>query len=156
PHYGLGLAPALADEGIELELVGSSEMDSFSRHPGIRYLNLRGDQEADAALTQKISRILKYYARLLHFSWRSQSKVFHILWPNKFVYFDRTLLNFYYRSLGKKLVFTAHNVNTEARDRRDSAINRLSLRIQYALMDHVFVHTPEMKAELAKAYGITP
>jgi D-inositol-3-phosphate glycosyltransferase len=156
PHYALGLAPALAEAGVQLELVGNSEMEKFPgvRHARIRFLNLRGDQRTEASLSDKILRIVVYYARLLKFSWRSRSDVFHILWPNKFVYFDRTLLNFYYRILGKKLVFTAHNVNTEARDRRDSALNRLTLRVQYLLMHHVFVHTQNMKNDLVSSYGV--
>jgi D-inositol-3-phosphate glycosyltransferase len=156
PHYALGLAPALAEAGVELEVVGNSHMEPFPglQHPNIRFFNLRGDQQSEAGIVEKVWRVLRYYARLVRFAWRSQSTVFHILWPNKFVYFDRTILNLYYRSLGKKLVFTAHNVNTEARDRRDSALNRLSLRIHYYLMDHVFVHTQEMQNELMSLYGV--
>src|SRR5262245_44304661 len=158
PHYDLGLAPALADVGIELEVVGNSEMETFPalQRSDIRFLNLRGNQRSTLLVVEKVRRVLLYYARLLQFAWKSQSSVFHILWPNKFLYFDRTLLNLYYRSLGKKLVFTAHNVNTEARDERDSALNRLSLKIQYRLMDHIFVHTSEMQTQLTAAYGVQP
>jgi D-inositol-3-phosphate glycosyltransferase len=158
PHYALGLAPALAEIGIELEVVGNSEMETFPRlqSAAIRFFNLRGDQRTNAPLFEKVRRVLLYYARLLHFAWQSQSTVFHILWPNKFLYFDRTILNLYYRCLGKKLVFTAHNVNTEARDWKDSVLNRLSLRIHYYMMDHIFVHTTEMQVELTKAYGVRP
>ena len=158
PHYALGLAPALAKAGIELEVVGNSEMEKFPgiRHPNIQFLNLRGDQRTEAALSTKVSRVLLYYARLLRFSFNSKSSQFHILWPNKFVYFDRTLLNLYFRVLGKKLLFTAHNVNTEARDQKDSAINRMTLRIQYRLMHHVFVHTEGMKKDLTALYGVPP
>jgi len=158
PHYALGLAPALAEAGVEVDLIGNSEMDSFLgiRHPNIRFFNLRGDQRANARFFEKVRRVVTYYLRLFLFCWKSQSSVFHILWPNKFVNFDRTILNLYYRSCRKKLVFTAHNVNTEARDRRDSALNRLSLRIQYHLMDHIFVHTPQMQNQLATEYAVTP
>src|ERR1041385_1943980 len=157
-HYALGLAPALAQAGVEVELIGNSEMGGFPaiQHPNIRFFNLRGDMSANAPFYKKACRVLSYYLRLFLFCWKSQSKIFHILWPNKFVHFDRTILNLYYRSWGKKLVFTAHNVNTEARDLTDSALNRLSLRIQYHLMDHIFVHTPKMQNELAAEYAVTP
>src|SRR5262245_36602510 len=156
PHYALGLAPALAYTGIQLEMIGNSEMEAFEglRHPNIRFLSLMEKPRVGELLVEKLLRVLFYYARLVRFAWQSPSSVFHILWPGKFVYFDRTILNLYYRSLGKTLVFTAHNVNTEARDHRDSALNRLSLRIQYGLMAHVFVHTPEMQRELTRAYGV--
>lgn len=156
PHYALGLAPSLAQQGVELEVVGSSEMEGFPglKQAGIQFYNLRGDQEEDAPMRQKVWRVLRYYQRLVRFASSTRAPVFHILWDNKFVYFDRTLLNLYYRILGKKLVFTAHNINTEARDRRDSLLNRVSLKIRYRLMDHVFVHTGQMKAQLQSEFGL--
>ena len=60
----------------------------------------------------------------------------------------------YYRLLGRRIVLTAHNVNAAKRDSRDSALNRLSLWIQYRLADHIFVHTEKMKAELRSEFGV--
>ena len=60
----------------------------------------------------------------------------------------------YYKLLGKKIVFTAHNVNAGKRDSNDSWLNRLSLRIQYNLSDHIFVHTEGMKQELISEFRI--
>ena len=39
PHCALGLAPALANSGFDLELVGDSEMERFGgiRHPNIDF-----------------------------------------------------------------------------------------------------------------------
>ena len=53
-----------------------------------------------------------------------------------------------YRLLGKRLVFTAHNVNAAVRDGNDSFLNRWSLKVQYLLADHIFVHTEQMKRAL--------
>jgi glycosyltransferase involved in cell wall biosynthesis len=47
-----------------------------------------------------------------------------------------------------------HNVNAGKRDGTDSWFNRLTLRIQYRLADHIFVHTEKMKSELAEDFGI--
>jgi glycosyltransferase involved in cell wall biosynthesis len=60
----------------------------------------------------------------------------------------------YYKALGKKLVFTAHNVNAGKRDANDSAWNRFTLKIQYRLFDHIFVHTERMKRELMEDFEI--
>jgi glycosyltransferase involved in cell wall biosynthesis len=60
----------------------------------------------------------------------------------------------YYKYLGKKIAFTAHNVNAGKRDSNDSLLNRLSLRIQYWLADHIFVHTEKMKSELLEDFGV--
>jgi D-inositol-3-phosphate glycosyltransferase len=60
----------------------------------------------------------------------------------------------YYKLLGKKLVFTAHNVNIRKRDCTDTWLNRFSLRVQYQLVDHIFVHTERMKRELLSDFCI--
>jgi D-inositol-3-phosphate glycosyltransferase len=41
----------------------------------------------------------------------AEPKVFHIRWNNKLEFFHRTILMLYYKLLGKRIVFTAHNVN---------------------------------------------
>ena len=59
---------------------------------------------------------LRYYARLIRYAATAEPTVLHILWHNKIEAFDRTVLMLYYRLLGKRLVFTAHNVNAGRRD----------------------------------------
>jgi len=76
------------------------------------------------------------------------------LWNNKFQFFDRTLLMVYYRLLGKKIVFTAHNVNAGRRDLNDSWLNRRSLKIQYILSYHIFFHTDAIKSELISEFRV--
>ena len=154
--YAFGLAMALVSKGVRLDFIGSDEVDSPELHasPNLRFLNLRGDQREEASLSRKIARILTYYARLIRYASGAGPQVFHILWNNKFEAFDRTLLMLYYRLRGKKIVFTAHNVNAGKRDSNDSLLNRLTLRIQYRLADHIFVHTEKMKAELLEDFGV--
>jgi glycosyltransferase involved in cell wall biosynthesis len=61
-----------------------------------------------------------------------------------------------YRLFGKRIVFTAHNVNTRKRDGRDTWLNRLTLGVQYRLCHHILVHTPAMKDELITDFKIQP
>jgi glycosyltransferase involved in cell wall biosynthesis len=154
--YALGMASALAAAGAQFDFIGSDEVDSPELHqsPQIRFLNLRGEQSVDASLPQKMARVLAYYTRLLRYAFTAQPRVFHILWNNKFEWFDRTALMLLYKLLGKKIVFTAHNVNTQARDGRDSFLNRATLKFQYRRCDHIFLHTEKMKAELVSNYGV--
>jgi glycosyltransferase involved in cell wall biosynthesis len=56
--------------------------------------------------------------------------------------------------LGKKIALTAHNVNVGKRDSNDTRFNRLTLKIQYRLADHIFVHTPKMKSELVDEFDL--
>lgn len=156
-HYALGLATAIAATGIHLDLIGSDELEgSEVRTPPIRFLNLRGDQSVDAGLFRKMCRVCLYYFRLIAYALSARPGIFHILWNNKFEWFDRTILMLFYKSLGKQIVFTAHNVNAGIRDSYDSFLNRLSLKIQYRLCDRIFVHTSRMKDELISAFGVPP
>ena len=156
--YAYGLAKALIAKRVGLDLIGSDELDcpEFRSTTGVRFLNLRGDQRPDASLITKVLRLSRYYARLICYAVTAKPRIFHILWNNKFEYFDRTLLMLYYRVLRKKIVLTVHNVNAGRRDSNDTHLNRLTLRIQYRLADHIFVHTDKMKRELIDESGVAP
>mgnify|MGYP005849332911 CR=1 FL=1 len=70
------------------------------------------------------------------------------------MFFDRTVLNLFYKLLGKKLVYTAHNVNAGERDGTDSALNRFSLKFMYSIVDGIIVHTEKMQDELAASFKV--
>jgi D-inositol-3-phosphate glycosyltransferase len=153
--YVSGLAMALTSKGICVDVVGGDDVDGPEMHttPKLTFLNLKGAKR-DNSLYSKVSRVLMYYARLVRYAALAKPEVFHILWNNKFETFDRTLLMMYYRLLGKKIVFTAHNVNAGKRDSNDSLLNRLTLKAQYKLTDHIFVHTEKMRGQLIHEFGI--
>jgi glycosyltransferase involved in cell wall biosynthesis len=154
--YALGMAAALTWHGIHLDFIGSDDLISpeLLVNPRIAFLNLRGAQGSDASAIAKTRRVLSYYVRLVRYASTAQPKLFHILWNNKFQVLDRTLLMLYYRLIGKRIAFTAHNVNAGKRDSNDTFLNRISLRIQYGLSDHIFVHTEKMKGELASDFSV--
>ena len=154
--YALGMAAALTSAGVYVDFIGSDDLrvPELLANPCVNFLNLRGDQREDASPLAKAARVLKYYARLIIYAAKAKPKLFHILWNNKFQVFDCTLLMLYYKLLGKRVVFTAHNVNAGKRDKNDSWLNRMSLKIQYALCDHIFVHTEGMKTEMRSEFGI--
>jgi glycosyltransferase involved in cell wall biosynthesis len=154
--YAFGLAMALVSKGVSLEVIGGDEIDSPELHvtPNLRFLNFRGSQRENISFVRKLSMLIGYYARLIRYAARRNPRILHILWNNKIELFDRTILMFYYKMLGKKIAFTAHNVNQARRDEKDSLLNRLTLRIQYRLSDHIFVHTQKMKNELCEDFGV--
>ena len=156
PHYAFGLAMSLLRGGGSLDLIGSDEFEvpEFQKRPNLRLLNLRGSLREDVSVVGKTLRILAYYAKLIIYAAKAKPKVFHILWNSRFQTFDRTLLMLYYRGLGKKVVLTAHNVNAGRRDGTDGIVNRLTLRMQYRLCSHIFVHTELMKRELVDEFGV--
>lgn len=154
--YVYGLTTSLMAKGTTLDLIGSDELDcpDFRGKPGLNFFNLRGSQRTDASSRSKICRISLYYAKLIRYAATAEPGIFHILWNNKFESFDRTLLMFYYKLLGKRITLTAHNVNADRRDSKDTLLNRITLRIQYRFTDHIFVHTEKMKHELVEEFGV--
>ncbi|MGA7059778.1 MAG: glycosyltransferase family 4 protein, partial [Candidatus Acidiferrales bacterium] len=154
--YAFGLAMALASRGVSLDVIGSDEVDSPEMHSTakLHFLNLRGSQRQDTNSAKRLSKLLIYYVRLIRYAISAEPKIFHILWNNRFEYIDRTLVMLYYKTLGKKIVLTVHNVNQARRDAKDSMLNRLTLRIQYRLADHIFVHTEAMRKELLEDFQV--
>ena len=154
--YALGLASALVSLNVFVDFIGSDEIDGPGLHgtPLVNFLNLRGDQRTDVGRLSKLLRVLKYYVKLISYTAKAKPKIFHILWNNKFELFDRTILMLYYKLFGKRIVFTAHNVNAGKRDLNDSFVNRLTLKIQYTLADHILVHSERMKQELTADFDM--
>ena len=155
--YVLGLVEALTSVGVTFDVIGSDELTlpDLLNNRLVNFINLRGNQSPRASLTKKATRVLKYYWRLILYAAKARCEIFHILWNNKFEFLDRTLLMFFYKLIGKRVVLTAHNVNIRARDGTDSWLNRFSLKIQYQLSDHIFVHTDQMKEELVHEFAVT-
>jgi glycosyltransferase involved in cell wall biosynthesis len=156
--YAVGLGTTLLSQQVGLEIIGGDDLDvpAFRAAPAATFLNLRGSQNSAASFGTKVLRILMYYVRLIAYAITARPKIFHILWNNKFEYFDRTVMIGLYKAFGKKIVLTVHNVNIGKRDATDSLANRLTLRMQYRLADHLFVHTEKMKAELTDDFGVSP
>jgi glycosyltransferase involved in cell wall biosynthesis len=154
--YAVPLSTALAQHGVRVDFIGSDALNcrEVTRTSGVTFLNLRGDQRENVAVARKAIRLLAYYARLVGYVAGARPRILHILWNNRFELFDRTLLMVFYRVAGKRVVLTAHNVNAAQRDSRDGWANRLSLRIQYHLCDHIFVHTEPMKHDLVAEFGV--
>jgi D-inositol-3-phosphate glycosyltransferase len=153
--YAIGMASALSAHGILIDFIGSDDLDvpELRCLKSLNFLNLRGDQRTNVSFLKKMARVLAYYLRLANYAAISRPKIFHILWNNKFELFDRTLLLLYYKLLGKRLLFTAHNVNAGKRDSNDQWLNRLTLWVQYHLVDRIFVHTEQMRQELVRQFG---
>src|SRR6476659_10145262 len=90
--YALGMAAALTSAGIRVDFIGSDDLSvpELLANPRLNFLNLRGDQRAEASALAKIVRVLRYYAKLITYAARAKPKLFHILWNNKLELFDRT------------------------------------------------------------------
>jgi len=154
--YAFGLTMALLKKNVGVDVIGSEFIDSSEMHttPNLKFFNLWPNKRTQSGRAVKVWRILRHYASLLRYSARATPRVFHILWNSKVQLFDRTFLMLYYKALGKKVTLTAHNVNQARRDGNDSVLNRITLRIQYQLADHIFVHTDKMRSELVRDFKV--
>jgi len=155
-HYSYGLAMSLVTTGVRLDVVGGPNIDGPEMHdtPGLNFLDLWKRSPSDTGVLKKGNRLLANYIRLIAYAWKAKPGILHILWNSRIQLVDRTILMLYYKMLGKKIALTAHNVNEARRDGCDSVMNRLSLKVQYRLADHLFVHTERMKDELVKEFGV--
>lgn len=154
--YVFGLVNTVIKNSVSLEVVGGDGLDfpEWQGVSGLRFLNLRRRLNESAGPGVKLWRLLASYVRLVHYAWIAKPLIFHIIWNNKFEYFDRTAMMMYYKwVLRKSVLFTAHNVNKAKRDLADTYLNRLTLKAQYWLCDLIFVHTDEMKQELIREFG---
>jgi glycosyltransferase involved in cell wall biosynthesis len=154
--YAWGLTDALVSQGVHVDFIGSDNLDSPHLHGSdlVNFLNLRGSQNEKVSRREKVVRIITYYLRLLKYAAVARPRILHILWNNKFEFIDRTILMVCYKAIGKKLAFTAHNVNAAKRDSKDSWLNRITLAFQYRTVDHIFVHTNRMKDELVADFSM--
>jgi D-inositol-3-phosphate glycosyltransferase len=154
--YAFGLAMALVAKNVHVDVVASEAVDSVEMHTtqNLKFFDVWPARAAKAGPLAKTFRTLGHYRSLISYAAAARPRVFHILWNSKIQFFDRTLLMLYYKALGKRVALTAHNINQARRDSRDTWLNRVTLRIQYHLTDHIFVHTQKMKDELVAEFGV--
>ena len=158
-HYASGLFQSLASSGVSVDVICNDEMVaelSGARSSRLKFLTFYATPQRSDSRFRKLLATARVYARLIRYAAASPAPIFHTLWNYKVPFFDRTFLLLYFKMLGKRTVFTAHNINAAERDRRDSFLNRLSLRIQYRLVDCIFVHTEKMKDQLVEIFGVRP
>lgn len=157
-HYAFGLVMGLAARGVAVDVIGSDLIESGELHttPGVRFLNFYKGKNPNSSRLRKLLWLGGVYLRLCRYALSPSPEVFHILWNTKVPFVDRVLLMLLYRVRSKRVMLTAHNVNTSKRDGGDNWWNRLTLRIQYGLCHRIFVHTKRMGDELVLEYGVPP
>lgn len=103
----------------------------------------------------RIFRILLPYIKNIIYTIKSDSIIFHIQWFNRIHSIDKLFLINFYHLFKKKVVYTAHNVNTMERNNRDSFWNRITLKYYYNNLDHIIVHNKKSRAELISKFGVS-
>ena len=147
--YVFSLTQSLARLGVRIELLGGDDYDNPKYASQVTFVNIRGSRDARAAWHDKVTRVLRYYVRLVRHIWRTEAKTVHIQ-AFRFPWIEGLLLVFLMKRAGKRVVYTAHNVQPKGRDHK---WNRLLFRLIYKHVDHIICHSHDMKHKLMSRYG---
>ena len=106
PHYEAGLITGLVEHNITVDVIGGDDLANTPvlHHPQVCFRNIYGKSGQGTALWQKVLRLIAVYFKLLTHAAKSDARLIHIQWPYKFVFFERTVLNLYYKALRKKIM----------------------------------------------------
>jgi D-inositol-3-phosphate glycosyltransferase len=156
PHYEQGLISGLVQNGVKVHVIGGEELETgqILGHPSVEFQNLRGRNYSKRSAFGKVWLILTYYYRLLTIVLSKNCKLIHIQWPYKLAFLDQTIFPLFYRIIGKRVIFTAHNIDQDARDKKSSIKNKIALWTLYNAVHHIIVHTDLMKAELIASFRV--
>lgn len=157
PHYALGLASGLLSNSIDIDLIGSADLrysNIVANNNNIHLYAFCESYKFKSSIIHKTFVTLKYYFRLIIYSAFTDTKIFHIQWEYKLIYFDRTVIIILFKLFNKKLILTAHNINAGERDENYTILDKISIHIMYHIVDHIIVHTAEMKKQLIADYNI--
>jgi glycosyltransferase involved in cell wall biosynthesis len=155
--YFYGFVSGLAvQEGLRVDAIDSQRSRTvFDSFANVRHFDFIGDPLPTALLWKKLLRFPRYYLSLLVYTIFSDAKIFHIQWLSKFPLFERTVMLFFYKIFGKKIVFTAHNLDPHGRGRGSGRFGKWSLRFLYSHVDHIIVHAECLKRDLIRGYMVS-
>lgn len=148
--YVFSLVQSLARLGLHIELLGGDDYENPKYSPLVTFVNIRGSRDARSAWHEKLTRVLRYYYRLIGHVWRSEAKTVHIQ-SFRFAFIEGLLLVFLIRCLGKWVVYTAHNVQPKGRNNK---FNYILFRLIYMNVDHIICHSNDMKHKLMSRYRV--
>ncbi len=144
-----GLAVAIKNSHIRL--IGSPIYDHEKLDNRICYERLGGETVAKSFLSKIIINIRRYFYLLSHIN-RKNTDVIHIQWLN-LIFIDGIIIPLYFRLIGIRIVYTAHDVLPHS---RENLLNRILFFVIYRLPDHIVVHTEFIKARIINEFGVLP
>ncbi len=150
--YVFSLVQSLARLGLRIELLGGDAYENPKYSPLVTFVNIRGSRDTKSAWHDKVTRILRYYYRLIRHVRRSEAKTVHIQ-AFRFAIIEGLLIVFLIKCVGKWVVYTAHNVQPKG---RNTPFNQLLFRLIYMNVDHVICHSNDMKHKIMSRYRVRP
>jgi len=151
PDYVREVANAYARAGRDVELIGGNMHAASNYEPGVTFCNLRGNDKSESSRVRELIKLARYYARLLaHVASSSSGVVYDVSIGRPLL---RCLLMYSaFYVLGKRIIYTAHNVLPHD---CDTALNRIIYFIIYRVMvDAIIVHGSAIKERIVREFGV--
>lgn len=157
PSYILGLLDGLSKiPDVYVNFLGSDRSITVrDKYKNIKFINIRGSQESNVGLINKIYRIILFYFKLLAYILEDNSQLYHLHFPNKFLFIDFVLTNILLKLKGKKIIYTAHNIDFDTRDKKQSLYKKIILNFHYRIVNHIIVHNKFSHRILVQRYPFT-
>lgn len=147
--YMLNLVHNLS-EYCKVTLICSEDLAQFKFNSNVIVKNLRGSLDPNVSIKYKATRIIKYYFKIFSFIIKSKIKVLHIQWL-KYYMIEGVLFSLFARLIGKKVVYTAHDVIPHD---KDTLLNRLIFRLIYKSQNVIIAHTMFIKQRLHDEFNV--
>ncbi len=139
----------LVDKVDRVDFIGSPIYDRNKLNSKIAFYDYRADQERKSVLLKPFGIIRYYYKLLAHLS-RSDSKIVHIQWL-RFEFIEGVLISRIMQLMGKKIIYTAHNVLPH---NKDGFLIRKKLGLVYRVQNKILVHTSFIKNQIISSFKI--
>ncbi|HVY06908.1 MAG TPA: glycosyltransferase family 4 protein [Burkholderiales bacterium] len=153
-EYEVGFANGLACNGVAVTLIGASRTPVSRLSRGIRFIDLRGDQNERRPVWKKLANMVRYWLAYGRLGLKHRDGVFHFIGMFSLRSGFAVLLEaLYARVVFKTWVLTVHNLQPHD---GESRLNHLVHRVAYRLPDLLVVHTREVAKSLQEGYGVAP
>jgi glycosyltransferase involved in cell wall biosynthesis len=142
----------LIGKAEKIDFIGSSIHMGRNIHPSVRFFNLRGAHDEKVVFYKKMLRVIKYHMKLLYYISTAKATVLHVQWV-RFPIVEGILMTLFMQLLGKKVIYTVHDVLPHS---KDNVYNRFIYRILYSVQDQLIAHTQYIKNRIVAEFGIRP
>ncbi len=134
----------------KVDLIGTSIYSERQIDRKIGFYDLKGMDEANGSVFQKSLRKIQYFLRLVKYLHRTKATIIHVQWI-RFYIIEGVLLTLYMRAIGKKVVYTVHDVLPHS---EDNFYNRLIFKLIYKIHNQLVVHTSYIKSRIVSEFNI--
>jgi len=150
--YITNLLNNLKSKVDKIDFIGSSIHSDRKIDPQIQFYNLRGNHHDNESFVEKFVRIFKYFYRLLVYLHKTKAKIIHVQWI-RFHIIEGIFLTLYMKAIGKKVVYTAHDILPRS---KNNTYNRIVFKFLYKIQNLIIVHTSYIRTTIITEFKINP